>query len=76
LADASQLNILNIQETKIMISASPTPLQDLPASTPGETTPELRPWSTPCVQSLNDAALDTQGGSASSGTGGILEVLS
>jgi hypothetical protein len=54
-----------------MIFAFPTPLQDQPASLPDETTPELRLWTTPCVQILNDAAHDTQNGLASSGNGVI-----
>jgi hypothetical protein len=46
----------------MIISAPSTPPQDQPASTPDETTPTLRPWFTPCMQRLNGAARDTQGG--------------
>jgi hypothetical protein len=45
-----------------MIFEFPNNRQDQPASLPDETTPELHPWSTPHVQSLNGAGRDTQGG--------------
>jgi hypothetical protein len=51
-----------------MISSFCTP-QENPSSTtitPDETTPELRPWTTPHVQSLYGAGRDTQGGTVPS----------
>jgi hypothetical protein len=45
-----------------MISESLNTQQAQTASPPEETTPELRTWSTPHVQSLNGAGRDTQGG--------------
>jgi hypothetical protein len=52
-----------------MMSALSSPQQDQPASTPDKTTPELRSWSTPHVQSLNGAGRDTQAGSVTSDMG-------
>jgi hypothetical protein len=61
-----------------MISTFTTPQQDrsITATPSDETTPELRPWSTPCVQSLNGGARDTQGGTIPTDTGDILVHLS
>jgi hypothetical protein len=59
-----------------MISAFLTPQQDQPASTPDKTTPELRPWTTPHVQSLDNAGLDTQSGTDPADVGGITVHLS
>jgi hypothetical protein len=58
------------------MSILPSPQQDLPASTSDETTPTLRPWSTPRVQRLNNGARDTQAGTAPTDIGDILVHLS